>query len=107
MLDRDSIIPAPPPITGVSRDHTLETLLNNQTMNKFCIEEKKCVTVEKTWHFKINLNDDMYFFIAQTIQINDKDEVVSIKRGSTYYDCQKRLKTSEKKLITRTINSYF
>lgn len=71
------------------------------------IEEKKCVSVEKTYHFRISIDGDEYFFICQTMMHQDKEVVISIMRGKTYWDCGKRLTTSQKKQIRRSINLMF
>jgi len=74
---------------------------------KMQIEEKKCVTIEKTYHFNIKIDDDNYFIIVQTMDIDGRETVVSHKRGVTYWDCQKRLKTAQKKAIKRMIELMF
>ena len=66
---------------------------------KIQIEEKKCVSVEKTFHFKIKIDSDLFFIIIQTID----GIVVSQERGVTYWDCQKRITKEQKKLIKITI----
>jgi uncharacterized Zn finger protein len=71
------------------------------------IEEKKLVGVEKTYHFKISIEKDEYFFVVQTFFIDGKEFVMTIKRGVTFWDCQKRLKTSQKKQIKRMIELMF
>jgi hypothetical protein len=71
------------------------------------IEEKKLVGVEKIYHFKISIEKDEYFFIVQNIVVQGVELVMTIKRGSTYWDCQKRLKTSQKKEIKRMIERMF
>ncbi|MEK6880119.1 MAG: hypothetical protein AABY22_10945 [Nanoarchaeota archaeon] len=70
---------------------------------KIQIEEKKCVSVEKTFHFKIKIDSDLFFIIIQTID----GIVVSQERGVTYWDCQKRLTKEQKKLIKITIERMF
>jgi len=76
---------------------------------KIQIEEKKVVLIEKTYHFMIKIDGDLYFIIVQTqtIGINGKETVVSKKRGITSLDCRKRLRTAQKKLIKRTIDTMF
>lgn len=71
------------------------------------IEEKRCVTIEKTYHFNFKIEDDNYFIIVQTLYIDGKEKVLSHKRGVTYWDCQKRLKTAQKKAIKRMIELMF
>jgi hypothetical protein len=71
------------------------------------IEEKRLVGVEKIYHFKISIEKDEYFFIVQTFFIDGKEFVMTIKRGKTYWDCQKKLKNSQKKEIKRMIERMF
>jgi len=71
------------------------------------VERKELVTVEKTYHFCIKIQKDEYFFIAETLNIKDKEEVISIRRGVTFWDCQKRLTTSQKKEVKRMITRMF
>ena len=71
------------------------------------IEEKKLVGVEKIYHFKISIEKDEYFFVVQNIVVQGVELVMTIKRGKTYWDCQKRLKTSQKKEIKRMIERMF
>jgi hypothetical protein len=71
------------------------------------IEEKRLVGVEKIYHFKISIEKDEYFFIVQTILFQGLELVFTIKRGSTYWDCQKKLKNSQKKEIKRMIELMF
>jgi hypothetical protein len=71
------------------------------------IEEKRLVGAEKIYHFKISIEKDEYFFVVQTFFIDTKEFVMTIKRGSTYWDCQKKLKTSQKKEIKRMIERMF
>ena len=71
------------------------------------IEEKRLVGVEKIYHFKISIEKDEYFFVVQTFFIDGKEFVMTINRGATYWDCQKRLKNSRKKEIKRMIERMF
>jgi hypothetical protein len=71
------------------------------------IEEKKCVAIEKNYHFNIKIDDDNYFIIVETLDIDGKETVVSQTRGVAYWDCQKRLKTAQKKAIKRMIELIF
>ena len=73
------------------------------------IEEKKLVGVQRVYHFKISINNELYFFIVITetsANLGDK-VIITIKRGSTYWDCQKKLKASQKKEIKRMIERMF
>lgn len=70
---------------------------------KIQIEEKKCVSIEKTFHFKIKINSDLFFIIVQTVD----NIVVSQKRGVTHWDCQKRITKEQNKFIEIMINKMF
>ena len=67
----------------------------------------QCVTTEKTWHLIIELEGDKYFFIVQTISVDGIDRVWSIKRGNSWEDCGKRLRTSQKKAVKKLIEETF
>ena len=71
------------------------------------VEEKKCVVIKKTYHFNIKIDDDNYFYIVQTLDISGEENIMSYKRGNTFWDCQKRLKTAQKKKIKRMIDLMF
>jgi len=71
------------------------------------IEEKKIVVVEKIYHFKISIEKDEYFFVVIVLEVDNTKPLITIKRGSTYWDCQKKLKNSQKKEIKRMIELMF
>lgn len=81
-------------------------LEENKTVN-IIIEHNKCVSARKTYHFNIKIDDDNYFIIVQTDTIYGKEIVTSVFRGTTHWDCQKRLKKAQKKAIERMINLMF
>jgi len=71
------------------------------------VEEKRLITTVNVYHFKISINKDDYFFIAETLNIGGGEEVIEIRRGKAVFDCAKRLKTSEKKQVKRMIELMF
>ena len=74
---------------------------------KIQIESKRCVTIEKTYHFNISIDNECYFFIVQTVFEEDNQIIVSIKRGITYWDCCKKLTKKQKKEIKLIIERMF
>lgn len=64
-------------------------------------------TIIRKWYdIKIILNNDEYYFVAETLEaknIDCKEFCVNVHRGKTYWDCQKKLKNSEKKAIYKLI----
>ena len=56
----------------------------------------------------LTLKGKEYFFIVETLAVDDdKEFITKTRRGIHYNDCGLRLKTSEKKIIKRHINSLF
>jgi len=73
------------------------------------IEETTLEVTEKTYHLKIEHNSEYYFYIVTTLYCLFRNDIktpiiTNIKRGCNYWDCGKRLKTSEKKQIKKLIN---
>lgn len=75
-------------------------------MDKIIISECTLVSVEKYFHLRILLNGNEYFFIAETLYLPDLDSLIikSVKRGITYWDCQLKIKKSDKKKIKELIS---
>lgn len=75
---------------------------------KIEITEKRLITAEVVHHLKIKLNKKFYFIIVTILMTQDgENPILTIKRGSSYFDCGLKLKKDEKKLIKRTIELMF
>lgn len=72
------------------------------------IKQSELKQVEMVHHLEIVYNGYAYFFIVITTKlIDDISFINSINRGCTYWDCQKKLKNSEKKRINKMIEEHF
>lgn len=67
---------------------------------------------ECTYHLKLVINEEDYFYIVSTLECNFRDDIkhpiiTKIKRGSTYWDCGLRIKNSDKKKVKALIEQHF
>lgn len=66
------------------------------------IEEQSC---KRLLHLSITYNNEDYFFIVKTLLISGKHMITEIRRGITSWDCDKKLKRSEKTKIKKLIKT--
>jgi len=80
----------------------------SKKIEKMQVEEKRHIMTKRIFHFKIKIDKEFYFFIVKVeTSIMFSGNIITIKRGSCFWDCGKPLNKSQKKQLKRMIELMF